>query len=189
MQRSLGLIDRETTRLAHLVDNVLRFAKPTSQVASDTKTAQISDDVRDAVRSFQPLADARKVRIEEAIEPGLLARVDPHALRQVVLNYLDNAVKYGPQGATVLVRVQTSPDDPGRVRLEVADRGPGVPENERARIWEAFQRGSGPSVAAAGGSGIGLSVVREIVVAAGGEVAVEEGVDGGAVFRAEFLRG
>lgn len=189
VQRSLGLIDRETTRLAHLVDNVLRFAKPTPQVASDTKTAQISDDVRDAVRSFQPLADARKVRIEEAIEPGLLARVDPHALRQVVLNYLDNAVKYGPQGASVVVRVQTSPDDPGRVRLEVADRGPGVPENERARIWEAFHRGSGPSVAAAGGSGIGLSVVRQIVVAAGGEVAVEDGVDGGAVFRAEFRRG
>ena len=188
MRRSLDMIDRETTRLAHLVDNVLRFAKPSAAGTGGSAMAALSDEVRDAVGAFRPLAEARRARIVEDIAPGLTARVDPDGLRQVVLNYLDNAVKYGPSGGDVGVRVAVAESDPARVTVEVEDRGPGVPAEERATIWEPFRRGGGPSASAAGGSGIGLSVVREIVQAAGGTVGVRDGARGGAVFVAEFPR-
>jgi signal transduction histidine kinase len=189
VQRSLGLIDRETTRLAHLVDNVLRFSGPGAARAPATGVSAISEEVRETVRSFRPLADARRVNVVEEIAPGLSARVDADGLRQVVLNYLDNAVKYGPSGGEVKVRVAPADGGVPRVLVEVADRGPGVEPADRGRIWEPFRRGATPAAAATGGSGIGLSVVRDIVEAAGGSVGVEDHPGGGALFRAEFPSG
>ena len=188
IQHSLGLLDRETTRLAHLVDNVLRFSRPAIGVAPDLRSADVSAEVREAVRSFAPLAESRRARLVEDIAPGLTARVDSDGLRQVVLNFLDNAVKYGPPGQEVTVRLAPAPGDDARVRLAVEDHGPGVPEAERATIWEPYRRGRGQSAAAAGGSGIGLSVVRGIVAASGGRAWVEEGDGAGARFVAEFER-
>jgi signal transduction histidine kinase len=189
VQRSLGLIDRETTRLAHLVDNVLRFSGRRAASAPTEAVSALSEEVRETLRSFRPLAEARRVRLTADITPDLRARVDPDGLRQVVLNYLDNAVKYGPTGGEVTVRVAPAAADPTRVVVEVVDAGPGVDRSEHDLIWEPYRRGGTPAAAAAGGSGIGLAVVRDIVRAAGGAVAVDDAPGGGAVFRAEFARG
>ncbi|MEN8373997.1 MAG: HAMP domain-containing sensor histidine kinase [Gemmatimonadota bacterium] len=186
VHKSLGLIDRETTRLANLVDNVLRFSRPESDVARAASTLDLSSEARDAVRGFGPLAEARRVRIVEEIEPDLAVRADRDGVRQIAINFLDNAVKYGPPEQSVTVRVRAA--GAGRARLEVEDEGPGVPEDERDAIWLAFRRGDGPSAAAVGGSGIGLSVVRDIAERCGGATWVEEAAGGGALFVAEFDR-
>jgi signal transduction histidine kinase len=96
-------------------------------------------------------------------------------MRQVVLNLLDNAVKYGPPHQRVIAGVR------GR-ELFVDDQGPGIPPNERAAIFERYRRLDRDRERAIAGMGIGLSVVRELVAAHGGRVRVESGSRGGARF-------
>jgi signal transduction histidine kinase len=97
----------------------------------------------------------------------------------VLLNLLDNAVKYGPAGQTVTVSTARGSGG-ARVRLAVEDEGPGIPARDRARIFEPFQRLERPVEAAVTGNGIGLSVVRELVRAMGGVVFVDAAAARGA---------
>ena len=108
--------------------------------------------------------------------------MDPRAHRPILLNFLDNAAKYGPLGQTIFVGAVR---DGEWVRLWVDDGGPGVPEDERERIWKPFYRIAPHDVTVAG-SGIGLAVVRELVLQHGGRVRVERAPRGGARFIAEL---
>jgi signal transduction histidine kinase len=111
-------------------------------------------------------------------------RLQRGALRQVLLNLLDNAMKYG--GDTTAVRVEVSQLAPGGARLQLDDSGPGVPTKERERIWRPFERGGAARTRAAGGSGIGLTIVREIAEEHGGRAWVESAPGGGARFVVEL---
>jgi two-component system OmpR family sensor kinase len=102
---------------------------------------------------------------------------DPQRLHQVVANLLANAIKFTPAGGTVTLDIASHAAD---AVLEVTDTGPGIPEQERARVWERFYRGG--TGRAAAGSGIGLAVVKELVDAHGGTVAVDDAPGGGARF-------
>ena len=108
--------------------------------------------------------------------------MDPAAYRQILLNLLDNAVKYGPSGQTITVRLARVG---GSVRLAIEDEGPGVPEGEHERIWGPFVRLTttrhGPM-----GTGIGLAVVRDLAVRHGGRAWVENVARGGARFVVEM---
>ena len=116
--------------------------------------------------------------------------VDAAAVRQIVINFIENALKFGPDGQTVTVRVDlerpTAPDGAGGLlRLSVDDEGPGVPPADRDRIWQPFVRladgGSAP-----GGTGLGLSVVRQLVAELGGRWSVGNVPGRGAQFRVEL---
>ena len=102
----------------------------------------------------------------------------------MLLNLLDTAVKYGGEGGTVRVDVRRVHG--GGVRLAVEDSGPGVPAADRKRIWDSFQRGELARHRAVGGSGIGLTIVREIAEEHGGRAAVESPPGGGARFIVEM---
>jgi signal transduction histidine kinase len=115
------------------------------------------------------------LRIEGA--ESLSAQADPAAWRQIVLNLLDNAVKYG--GAAVTIRL--APDG-GFLRLSVSDEGPGVPPDDRERIWKRFWRGDAARGAGVTGTGIGLATVRDLVTLHGGECWVEPADPQGARF-------
>jgi signal transduction histidine kinase len=104
------------------------------------------------------------------------ARLDRAAFRQIVLNLLDNAVKHGGRGSSV--DVSATPDN-GDIRVTVDDSGPGVPADWRERVFEPFVRLEGANSA---GAGIGLAVVRDLVVAHGGTIWIEESPRGGARF-------
>ena len=112
-----------------------------------------------------------------------MAEVHPGSIRQVLLNYLDNAVRYGPAGQTIRVVGERIGD---RIVLAVEDQGPGVPVDEREAVFEPFRRGKGQIGTSAVGSGIGLSVVREIADAHGGRADVEDAPEGGARFLLEL---
>jgi signal transduction histidine kinase len=172
----LGHVDRETARLSNLVENVLAFSTA-ARAPRARDLVDVGAEVADAVRAFEPLAAARGATLRLAADPDAVAPVDRAGFRQVLLNLLDNAVKFGPAGQAVTVRV--SRDGPA-VRVAVDDAGPGVPRDERARVWEPFFRGAGEGARVAGGSGIGLAVVREIVAAHGGRAWVDEAPGGGA---------
>ncbi|MBW3572744.1 MAG: HAMP domain-containing histidine kinase [Gemmatimonadetes bacterium] len=173
----LDNVDRETTRLTNLVDNVLHFSRGERGAArAELQVVELRPYLEGIAASFAPLAASRGARLEVAVEAGLVARLDPEAFRQVVLNLLDNAVKYGPRGQ--VVRVSAAPCGDGRVALAVEDEGPGIEPADRERVWEPFRRGERAIGSAAAGSGIGLSVVREIAGWHGGTSRVEDGARG-----------
>ena len=119
------------------------------------------------------------VRLDDVAAP-----VDDAAMRQVLLNLLDNAVKYGPRGQTVslglaLAEKRADGRSVGQARLWVEDEGPGIPPGDRARVWRPFVRLARDIERQAAGSGIGLSVVREIVTRHGGTATIESTPAGG----------
>ena len=185
-ERSFSIIDEEAQRLTYLVENVLAFAR--SEHGRNTlvvEPLELDRELQSAIDAFAPLARVRRAKIHSSIEPGLVSRVDPRGLRQVVLNLLDNAVKYGPVGQTVNVSLSSAND---KVVIAVEDKGPGVPKGEREKIWDPYVRLSRAAESAAGGSGIGLSIVRELVRLHGGRTWVEDAAGGGARFVVEFPR-
>ncbi len=181
---ALDNIDRETLRLANLVENVLHFSRSERGVLElDREVVDLSGGLREAIASFEPLLPARKVRIEVDIVDGLVAEAHLDSLRQVVLNLLDNAVRYGPSGQTIRVAARRVD---GHVRVTVDDEGPGVPAEERERIFEPFRRGDQSVGTVVVGSGIGLAVVRQIVESHEGSVGVVDAPGGGARFVVEI---
>ncbi len=159
-RRSLAIIDQEARRLTHLVENLLHFSR------SERQTAHIAPEptalaplVQEVIDGFAPLAAARGVTLAASVPEDLVVPADPGAVRQMLLNLLDNAVKYGPAGQEV--RIGATREN-GVARLWVADRGPGIPRADRERVWERFWRLERDRDSSVAGSGIGLAVVREL---------------------------
>ena len=189
IDRALRVIEKEANRLSILVDNILNFTRLRKRVRRDVPApAWVAEEARQVVADFEPLAAERGVRVEVEADEEAVALVDSQALRQVLLNFLENAVKYGPRGGTVHVRAERSATEraAGRVRVSVEDEGPGIPPAERERVWRAFYRRPEAIETGETGSGIGLAVVRELVLQFGGTTSVEDGAQGGARFVAEF---
>jgi signal transduction histidine kinase len=182
-RRSLEIIARETQRLIHLVENVLLFSRGERRAPQLTReAARLAPIVADVVEGFTPLAAARQVRLTTALDEGVSANVDAGAVRQILLNLLDNAVKYGPAGQEVTIRVSL---EHGRARLWVEDQGAGVADADAERIWQPFNR-LARSDDATGGAGIGLSIVRQLADLHGGRAWVAHAPSGGARFVVEL---
>jgi signal transduction histidine kinase len=176
--RSAGIIDQEARRLTYLVENVLNFSraeKGTNRISP--APADLDHEIADALELFTPLARARKMTLGSALNANAVVSFDRDALRQILLNLLDNAVKYGPAGQTITVSSEVVGD---RARISVEDQGPGIPHVDRQRVWEPYVRLNRDVESATGGSGIGLSVVRELVTLHGGRTRAEGAPSGGA---------
>jgi signal transduction histidine kinase len=160
-QRSLAIIDQEARRLTHLVENLLHFSRAERQIAHVTpEPTALAPLVQEVLDGFAPLAAARGARLSAAVPEDLVVTADPGAVRQMLLNLLDNAVKYGPAGQEV--RIGAGREN-GMAQLWVSDSGPGIPRADRERVWERFWRLERDRGSAIAGSGIGLAVVRELV--------------------------
>jgi signal transduction histidine kinase len=180
--RSVRIINEESRRLTYLVENILHFSRAQRDANRlSPQPVEVGKLVTAVVDGFAPLA--KDVELATRVEPGVVARIDQDAFRQVLLNLLDNAAKYGPRGQTVQVGMAVVGF---AVRVWVRDHGPGVPRDERARIWEPYRRLDRPADASVGGSGIGLAVVKDLVELHGGRVWVEDAPGGGARFVVEF---
>lgn len=168
------------------MDNVLLFSRGergTLQLfVGEHDAATI---IRDTVEQFLPLASSRNVELETEVPTGFPIRVDADAWKQVLLNLLENAVKYGPAGQTV--RIAALWRD-GVFRMEVDDEGPGVPPARREEVWKKFVRLERDRGTHKAGTGIGLAVVREIVAQHGGRCWVEDAPTRGARFVVEVPR-
>lgn len=182
-RRALEIVDQEARRLTTLVENILLFSRTErGAMRLNPRPTRIRELLREVLDAFRPLADAREVTLDAELDEEVTARVDPGAVRQIALNFLDNAVKYGPAGQTVTLGLER---ENGVYRLWVEDEGPGVPQEHRASVWQAFSRLERRDEATAG-TGIGLSVVRELARRHGGRTWVEDAPRGGARFVAEL---
>jgi len=183
-RRALEIIDREARRLTHLVENVLQFSRGergTLEVAAEPRL--MAPLVREVLEQFAPLASGAGARLTPRLDEAASAPVDADALRQILLNLLDNAVKYGPRDQELIVALERGS---GAVRLSVDDHGPGVPAADRRRVFERYERLDRGQRSAVAGAGIGLAVVAELVARHRGRVFVEDGARGGARFVVEL---
>lgn len=147
-------LDREDVDLAEFLGTVAREASVSMLAKNSTA---------ERPRSVIDVAPA-----------GLTVSADRERLHQVAANLLDNAVRHSPPGGTVTLRARplNDPAQPGGVRIEVADEGPGIPVDERGRVFERFDRGS--RLAADGGTGLGLAIARWVVDLHGGRISVTD---------------
>lgn len=171
----------ETDRLKAITRGLLLLARADAgQLPLSPEPVPWSDDLRDLVEDARVLAEARGLRVEAAIEPGVRIEADRALLRQAVSNLVDNAIKYNETGGLVRLALAASA---GEIRLEVSNTGPGIAETDRARVFDRFYRGA---AAGAGGSvegaGLGLSLAWEIVRAHGGRLELERGGSGETTF-------
>jgi signal transduction histidine kinase len=182
--RYLDIIDREARRLGSLAENVLQFSRgERGTLRLDLHPRDLRPLIQDISEGFRPLACRAGAVLETHLSGELVASVDENALRQILLNLLDNALKYGPEGQRIVVGAEGGG---GSCRLWVEDEGTGVPQRERERIWEPFQRLNRHEAACIAGTGIGLSVVRELAMLQGGRCWVESAERGGARFVVAF---
>ena len=196
-QRWLRAIHREGRRLSVLTENVLLHARGERRgIRAAPQWTDLGAVVHDAVSLVEAQAQARSARIVvvgtavDGTVGSARGWVDAAAVRQIVINFIENALKFGPDGQTVTVTLdlERSPASGGAgdlLRLSVDDEGPGVPPADRDRIWQPFVRlaegGSAPA-----GTGLGLSVVRQLVSELGGRWSVVDVPGRGTRFRVEL---
>ena len=169
-ERALRVIEKESTRLAMLVDRTLDFGRPAPTPVTAAAHTDVAAGIRDAVTAFAPLAAERGVNVIVDVANGAHAKIDRDALQQILLNLLENAVKYGPRGQTIRVGARVTSDI---TCVWVEDQGPGVPAAEREAIWGAFQRGRAAERSNVVGYGMGLAVVRDLAAQFGGKASVQ----------------
>jgi len=186
----LEIIVRESERLSALIENVLDFARvERGREAYEFARGDVGDAVEKAVAVYRYRAEREGVELTIDREGSLPpARIDERAVQLAVINLIDNALKYAPEGKVIAIQAAR---EGAVVAVRITDQGPGVPEDDRDRIFERFVRGSrregtnprpGSTSGPVRGSGIGLALVKHIAESHGGRAWVEGAAAGGSTF-------
>jgi signal transduction histidine kinase len=188
-QEYLNTLSLESDRLHRLIDNVLDFAKLEKRRPNgDIKVVPVAD-LLDQVRgtwSGRLAQDGRELVVIATVPDGQSVKTDAAMVQQVVANLIDNARKYSRDSADKRIWVWARPAGPGRVAIEVEDRGPGVPAAERRSVFKPFRRGDRAD-RTSGGAGLGLALAKSWAEVLGGRLAYRPADGGtGACFRLEL---
>lgn len=195
----VGTIREKGEQLLELIKGLLDLSKLESGTMSLRKDSiDVAPIVEDVAQTVTPAARKKGVEIEVKIETGLpLLWADGDRLRQVLLNLTENAIKFTPEKGRVTLSLRhtsmEAPDQDGEalvllsnrrpaLELRVADTGIGIPEPERARVFDAFYQVDSSSTREQGGTGLGLSIVKRLVDGHDGTVCIEDNSPQGAVF-------
>lgn len=174
----LQTIDEEADRLARIVSNLLDLSRIEAGVLRpDRDWNEVAEVVSDAVVRTHSLTQGREVTVDIADDLPLV-RLDYVEISQVLVNLIENAVKYSPSGQPIDIVVRHYAEE---IEVSIADRGGGIPAGQEREIFSPFSRlgnGSGAS-----GTGIGLAICKGIIEAHGGRIRVSRRADGGSVFR------
>ncbi|HEX6833659.1 MAG TPA: ATP-binding protein [Rudaea sp.] len=191
----LAVIRSSSQALLSQVDYVLDFAAiEAGKVVRRDEEFSFSKLVSDVSTMLQQAAQAKglvlKVHVDAAVQDRLVG--DAAHLRQILINLVHNAVKFTPSGSVTLRAIGIGMEnDLQRIRFEVRDTGPGIPQQARERIFEAFEQIDGGIARKFGGSGLGMSIVRTLVLQLGGSIYIEDNPGGGAciIFELAFKPG
>jgi len=173
-------LHRNAERLARILADLLDLSRlDAGQYRLELSPVVIAPIVEQALTALEPQAAQRKVTVSVAIPDALAVRADPKALDHILVNLIDNGVKYGRPDGNVWVSARPAG---ASVRIEIRDDGPGIADKHRARVFERFYRADPSRSREAGGTGLGLSIVKHLVESMGGEVGVEPNVPQGSIF-------
>lgn len=161
---ALETITRETRRLGDMVENILASARMArADERLEARPEHLGRLVDEVVAAFNPLLADRQMQVEiDRLGPDV-AIIDGSAVRRILVNLLDNAIRHGPDGQRLRIVVDHRDD---ALLLVVEDEGPGIPSAERERVWLPYARGDD------GGTGLGLAVVRHLARLHGGDAVV-----------------
>jgi heavy metal sensor kinase len=176
----------EAERLTQIVEGLLTISRldaGESQMSKDP--VDLSDLVSTTVEQMKLLAEDKSLAVVCETRRDVMVEANEVRLRQVVVNLLDNAIKYTPEGGKIAVRVKA---EPHWAVLEVADNGIGISGEALPRVFDRFYRSEQVEARKARGTGLGLSMVQSIVEAHGGKVTVESSENEGSTFRVELPR-
>jgi len=178
LRQTGSLVQRTAERMSRLVDDLLAYADRGTPQRGQSPL-DLAGVVADAAAEFRLPAEARQLQLEAAAGPGLWVHGDRIALRQAVANLLANAVRLAPPGTRIRVGAGREGD---WAWLAVEDGGPGIPEDERELVFQRFWRGDRQRGRDEGRSGLGLTIVRQIVENHRGQVRLLSSPAGGSTF-------
>jgi two-component system OmpR family sensor kinase len=187
--RLMMRIEDEAKRMGLLVEDLLMLARLDQQRPFQQVPVDLLALSSDAVHDARLLAPDRRIELHlGATDPPPIVVGDEPRLRQVLANLVGNALRHTPAGTPVTVRVGSSANGSGAAvaAVEVADEGPGMAEDEAARVFERFYRADPSRNRDEGGSGLGLAIVSALVAAHGGRVQLRTKPGAGACFRVEL---
>jgi len=174
-ERYQRIVQEESVRVGRLVDDLMDLAQmEEGQMSLDLAPLDLHLPIEQALATIRPLAEEKGVAVHSELPADLpLVRADGGRMQQVVLNLVDNGLRYSPKGTAIRVSART---EPGWVTVQVTDAGPGIEAEVLPLIFERFQRRH------SAGRGLGLAIVRSIVRAHGGDVGVQSPPGQGATF-------
>jgi two-component system, OmpR family, phosphate regulon sensor histidine kinase PhoR len=186
-ERFLKQIEEQSERLLQLILGMLQLARVESgQQILNIKSCDAIAVVEDIVRSFRTVADSLSVRLIHTGSAEMVLNTDPQALRTILSNLVDNALKHTDAGGSVIVDVQAESSNPAIV---VRDTGTGIPEELLGRIFERFYRVERDRSRERGGSGLGLAIVKHLCQAIAASITVKSEVGRGSEFCVRFATG
>ena len=180
-ERYLAVILRNTERLERLLQDLLLLSRAEGgQLTLEPVRIDVAEACSALVSELEVRFRNADLSTEVEGSGTALAMCDRRALERVLLNLLDNAIKYTPKGGWITIRVGT---EAGEILIEIRDTGVGIPSRDLGRIFERFYRVDRSRSREVGGTGLGLSIVRHLAEAMGGSVSVESEVERGSTFR------
>lgn len=182
----LSIIVNESDRLNALIENVLDFAKvERGQAAYEFSPGSLAEPVARAVEACRVRAEREGIALELSLQDVPQLLLDERAIEIAVINLVDNALKYAPDGKRITVLVRPVA---GGAEVMVSDQGPGIAPEDRKRIFERFVRGKASRGKQVRGSGIGLSLVKHIAEAHGGSIRIDDAIPHGSIFTLRLTR-
>lgn len=179
-QEYYQIIRKESERLTSLINNILDFSRiEAGRKEYDFRQTDLRELVSNTIESYRYQIEQHGFMLEERIDPVPPLRVDREAMARSLVNLVNNALKYSQDRKYIGVNLYR---ENGSVKLEVIDHGIGIPDQEQSKIFEKFYRVGDPLVHNTKGSGLGLSLVRHIVEAHGGQVRVDSTLGRGSKF-------
>jgi len=183
--KEAGIAEQNTSRLIKLINELLDIERLESgKFDLELKEGDLVEIVERAADSVEALAREKNVSINVP-EESVSAIFDADRAMQVFTNVLSNAVKFSPEGSEVTVTVQKAESF---AEVRIADRGPGIPDDKKEKIFERFQQAGADKQKEKSGSGLGLAIARALMVEHKGSIAVENNSEGGSVFVLRFPR-
>ena len=166
----LGRISTNVHALSALIDDLFELSRLESgDIRWEMERVMLDELVEETIDAMRPHAVAGAVFVHAELAPRLAAaRANPEQIQRVLFNLIQNAIRHTPADGSVVVRAARATE--GAIDIEVADSGPGIPRDERERIFEPFFRGGDRAVRSDGGAGLGLAISRAIIQAHGGRI-------------------
>jgi heavy metal sensor kinase len=183
LEDQIGSALEETHRMSRIVESLLTISRlDVGEVKLDKLRLDLSDLAASTTGEMRVLAQEKAIALRTSIENGIYVDGDRTRLQQVVVNLIDNAIKYTQECGTIEVRVQSEGNN---AVLEVSDNGVGIPACAISHVFERFYRADKARSRASGGAGLGLSIVKAICTAHGAEIGVSSEEGRGSCFRVE----
>jgi signal transduction histidine kinase len=181
MQRTVRAMYGELGRMSRLVADLLTLSRLDSSVPLALHNMDVGRLLRDIADQMTPIAEGKDVRLVVSSQEQSVVQAEPDRLRQVVLNLVDNAVRFAPPGTSVQLSARRDLAR-NQVLIEVEDQGPGIPREDLPHIFDRFYRGDPSRARATGNSGLGLAIAQAIVQAHGGTLSAVSSPGNGAHF-------